>query len=135
LECRFRFVCRFASLNAARCLIRPTRDCRARRIETTAYVHTDLPYVAVNKDAFPTSPACVAGRIESFRLTKQAQVSNVIFQAQYQAFVRFAVGSSAAHLKPSRSKGPAFRNLSPGGSRFENSSLGPYLSTGPVTLD
>jgi hypothetical protein len=42
-----------------------------------------LPYVAVNKDAFPTSPARVAGRIKSFRLTKQAQVSSVIFQAQY----------------------------------------------------
>jgi hypothetical protein len=55
-----------------------------------------LPYVAVNKDAFPTSPACVAGRIKSFRLPKQAQVSSVSFQAQYQAFVRFAVASGAA---------------------------------------
>jgi hypothetical protein len=55
-----------------------------------------LPYVAVNKDAFPTSPACAAGRIKSLRLPKQAQVSRVSFQAQYQAFVRFAVGSGAA---------------------------------------
>jgi hypothetical protein len=55
-----------------------------------------LPYVAVNKDAFPSSPACAAGRIKSFRLPKQAQVSCVSFQAQYQAFVRFAVGSGAA---------------------------------------
>jgi hypothetical protein len=55
-----------------------------------------LPYVAVNKDAFPTSPACAAGRIKSLRLPKQAQVSRVSFQAQYQAFVRFAVASSAA---------------------------------------
>jgi hypothetical protein len=55
-----------------------------------------LPYVAVNKDAFPTSPACAADRIKSFRLPKQAQVSRVSFQAQYQAFVRFAVASSAA---------------------------------------
>src|SRR5271169_16448 len=59
--------------------------------------HTNLPYVAVSKDAFPTSPACVAGRIKSFRLPKQAQVSSVSFQAQYQAFVRFAVGSGAAN--------------------------------------
>jgi hypothetical protein len=44
------------------------------RLETAAYFHTDLPYVAVNKDAFPTSPARVAGRIESIRLPKQAQV-------------------------------------------------------------
>jgi len=67
----------------------------ARRIETTQF-HTDLPYVAVNKDAFPNSPACVAGGIKSFRLPKQAQGSSVSFQAQYQAFVRFAVGSGAA---------------------------------------
>jgi hypothetical protein len=55
-----------------------------------------LPYVAVNKDAFPNSPADAAGCIKSFRLPKQAQVFRVIFQAQYQAFVHFAVGSSAA---------------------------------------
>src|SRR4029079_719400 len=34
--------------------------------------------------------------INSFRLPNQAQVSRVIFQAQYQAFVRSAVRSSAA---------------------------------------
>src|SRR5258707_11048546 len=84
-----------------------------------------LPYVAVNKDAFPNSPADRTGCLKSFRLPKQAQVFHVIFQAQYQAFVRFAVGSSAA-LKPSRSNGPAFWNLSLGaGSRFENSGLHP----------
>jgi hypothetical protein len=55
-----------------------------------------LPYVAVDKDALPDSPAAAAGCIKSFRLPKQAQVSRVSFQAQYQAFVRFAVGSSAA---------------------------------------
>jgi hypothetical protein len=55
-----------------------------------------MPYVAVNKDALPNSPADATGCIKSFRLPKQAQVSRVSFQAQYQAFVRFAVGSSAA---------------------------------------
>jgi hypothetical protein len=55
-----------------------------------------LPYFAINKDAFPTSPADAAGCLKSFRLPNQAQVSRVSFQAQYQAFVRFAVGSSAA---------------------------------------
>jgi len=55
-----------------------------------------LPYVAVSKDAFPTSPAHIAGRIKSFRLPQQAQVSSVNLQAQYQAFVRFAVASGAA---------------------------------------
>jgi hypothetical protein len=55
-----------------------------------------LPHVAVNEDALPNRPADGAGRIKSFRLPKQAQGSCVSFQAQYQAFVRFAVGSSAA---------------------------------------
>jgi hypothetical protein len=54
------------------------------------------PYVAVDKDALPNSPAIAAGCIKSFRLPKQAQVSRVSFQAQNQAFVRFAVASSAA---------------------------------------
>jgi hypothetical protein len=55
-----------------------------------------LPYVAIDKNAFPTSPAYAAGCIKSARLPKQAQVSCVNVQAQYQAFVRFAVRSSAA---------------------------------------
>jgi hypothetical protein len=55
-----------------------------------------LSYVAINKDAFPNSPADAAGCTESFCLPKQAQVCRVSFQAQYQAFVRFAVRSSAA---------------------------------------
>ncbi len=54
------------------------------------------PYAAVNKDTLPYSPAQIAGCIKSFRLPKQAQVFRVIFQAQYQAFVRFAVGRGAA---------------------------------------
>jgi hypothetical protein len=54
------------------------------------------PYVAVNKDALPNSPAQIAGCLKSFRLPKRAQVFREIFQAQYQAFVRFAVGSGAA---------------------------------------
>jgi hypothetical protein len=60
------------------------------------------PYVAVDKDTLPNSPADAAGRIKSFRLPRQAQVSRVSFQAQYQAFVRFAVAaqlSEAVALK------------------------------------
>jgi len=76
------------------------RPSHARALRTpnrgAVHFHTDLPYVAVSKDAFPTSRACIAGRIKSFRLPKQAQVSSVNFQAQYQAFVHFAVGSGAA---------------------------------------
>jgi hypothetical protein len=37
-----------------------------------------LPYVAVNKDAFPTSPAYAVGCFKSVRLPKQAQVCRVI---------------------------------------------------------
>jgi hypothetical protein len=96
-----------------------------------------LPYVAVNKDAFPTSPAHVAGRSKSIRLPKLAQVSSVIHQAQYQAFVRFAVDSCAAFFPSHRAqKDLRFGTFSPGaGSRFENSGLDPYLPTGPATLD
>jgi hypothetical protein len=55
-----------------------------------------LPSIAVNKDAFPNSPADAAGCIKSFRLPKRAPAFSVAFQAQNQAFVRFAVGSGAA---------------------------------------
>jgi hypothetical protein len=48
------------------------------------------------KTRSPTVQRTPLAAIKSFRLPKQAQVSRVIFQAQYQAFVRFAVGSSAA---------------------------------------
>jgi hypothetical protein len=57
--------------------------------------HRILPYVAFNKDAFPNRQH-TASRTKSFSLPKQAQVSSRDFQAQYQAFVRFAVASSAA---------------------------------------
>jgi hypothetical protein len=65
-----------------RFLIRTAAISSRAGTKPSSYSHTDLPYVAVNKDAFPTSPACIAGRIKSFRLSKQAQVSSVIFQAQ-----------------------------------------------------
>jgi hypothetical protein len=54
-----------------------------------------LPYIALNKDAFPNCRH-VASRTKSFSLPKQAQVFLHKLQAQYQAFVRFAVASSAA---------------------------------------
>jgi hypothetical protein len=57
--------------------------------------HRVLPYVAFNKDAFPNCRQ-FASRTKSFSLPKQAQVFLRKFQAQYQAFVRFAVTSSAA---------------------------------------
>jgi len=52
--------------------------------------------VVFNKDAFPT--ADVAAGEPSFSLSIQALFSCVGRQAQYQAFVRFAVASGAAHI-------------------------------------
>src|ERR1700744_396014 len=86
----------------------------ARPVEPIAHFHTDLLYVAVNKDAFPIGLASAAGRIKSFCLPKQAQVSSVIFQAQYQAFVRFAVGSSAACLSHRAQRDLRFGTFLPG---------------------
>jgi hypothetical protein len=50
----------------------------------------------VQQRRVPQPPADTASRTKSFSLPKQAQVFSREFQAQYQAFVRFAVTSSAA---------------------------------------
>jgi hypothetical protein len=77
--------------------LRPIRHALRAPNRSAAQVHTDLPYVAVSKDAFPQqSSVHAAGGTKSFSLPKQAKVSCVSFQAQYQAFVHFAVGSGAA---------------------------------------
>jgi hypothetical protein len=68
---------------------------RGTRTESGSSQHRILPYVALNKDAFPNCRQS-AGRTKSFSLPKQAQVFSHESQAQYQAFVRFAVASSAA---------------------------------------
>jgi len=77
-----------------------------------------LPYVAFNKDAFPQPPAQQAGwtnqsarrnwlRFNPARVSKptasKPSFSKLSFQAQNQAFVRFAVASSAA-LKSHRAQ-------------------------------
>jgi hypothetical protein len=69
---------------------------QACRIALPLHSTQILSDVAVSKDALPNNSAHAAGCRKSFCLLKQAQVSRVSFQAQYQAFVRFAVGSSAA---------------------------------------
>ena len=111
------------------------RDHIARRTKTAAYFHTDLPYVAVNKDAFPTSPARVAGRITSHSACQNSTDFERDFSSAISGFRSLCGRKQRSLPKPSRSKGPAFWNLSPGGSRCENSGLDPYLPTGPVTLD
>jgi hypothetical protein len=74
---------------------------------------------------FPSSPAHAAGCTKPFRLPKQAQVSRVSFQAQYQAFVRFAVGSSAALSAIALKQTCVLEPFTRAGSRFENSGLHP----------
>jgi hypothetical protein len=82
-----------------------TASPEAARVTCPSAVQVDCisisPYVAISKDAFPRNPAHAAGRAKSFSLPTQAQlshvqVSHVKYQAQYLAFVRFAVGSGAA---------------------------------------
>jgi hypothetical protein len=58
--------------------------------------HTDFAVRRGQQTRAPQQSSARAGCIKSFRLPKQAQISRVIFQVQYQAFVRFAVASSAA---------------------------------------
>jgi len=71
----------------------PTHARPARRIEAP-FISRQICSTALSKDAFPTSPACVAGRTNSFRLPKQAQVYSVSFQAQIR--LSFALRSEAA---------------------------------------
>jgi len=94
-----------------------------------------MPYVAVNKDALPNSPADATGCIKSFRLPKQAQVSRVSFQAQYQAFVRFAVGSSAALSAIALKWTCVLEPFTRGGLSLWELWPPPVASTGPATLD
>ncbi|HXI05990.1 MAG: hypothetical protein ACRC1G_03445 [Bradyrhizobium sp.] len=55
----------------------------------------DFADIRVQQRRVPQPPALVAG-VESFTLPKQDQLCCVRDQAQYQAFVRFAVESSTA---------------------------------------
>ena len=54
-----------------------------------------LANMRVQQRRVPQPPAFIAG-VKSFTLPKQAQLCCVSLQAQYQAFVRFAVESSTA---------------------------------------
>jgi hypothetical protein len=55
-----------------------------------------LPYVAFNKDAFPNRQRTKLAGPNRSACQNKPRFSRVNFQAQYQAFVRFAVASSAA---------------------------------------
>jgi hypothetical protein len=55
-----------------------------------------LPYVAFNKDAFPNRQHTKLAGPNHSAWQNKLRFSCVNFQAQYQAFVRFAVASGAA---------------------------------------
>jgi hypothetical protein len=55
----------------------------------------DFANIRVQQRRVPQPPALIAGE-KSFTLPKQAQLCCVSLQAQYQAFVRFAVESCTA---------------------------------------
>jgi hypothetical protein len=83
-----------------------TFDCRRHRRSAPVHIlRTWSPrrliphrFCRISRSTKTRSPssAHIAGCIKSFRLPTQAQASSVSFRAQYQAFVRFAVGSGAA---------------------------------------
>jgi hypothetical protein len=85
-----------------------------------------LPYVAFNKDAFPNRQRTPLAGPNHSACQNKLKFSRVSFQAQYQAFVRFAVASGAALsaialdmtclLEPFTRDG-----LSQAGSHYENS--------------
>jgi hypothetical protein len=68
--------------------IRPTRHAGHRCI--------DLAVMRVEQRRIPQPPADIAGRTNSFTCRNKVRLFCVISEAQYQAFVRFAVASSAA---------------------------------------
>jgi len=94
-------------------------NCRAAR-----FFHTDCH--ASRSSRAPPQSSGSRCCINSFRLPKQAQVSRVIFSSAISGFRSLCGRKQRSSLKPSRSIGPAFWNLSLGaGSRFENPGLHP----------
>src|SRR4051812_23916531 len=89
--------------------------------------HRILPYVAFNKDAFPNRRHTAGGPNHSACQNKPSFFSRES-QAQYQAFVRFAVTSSAALESHRAQSGPGVWNLSLGAGSLvseENSGIHP----------
>jgi len=72
----------------------PARPC-ARRFAEPIQTQPISPTLAFNKRRVPQAQALIAGD-QSFTLPKQAKLCCVSVQAQYQAFVRFAVESCTA---------------------------------------
>ena len=116
--CFDRFSCR-AFIPALKSYVRllnavmPRRTRASRAPKRTHDAGLILPIsstVAFNKDAFPNRQRFIDRRTHHISLPKQAQLCCVSLQAQYQAFVRFAVTSGAA-LQAIALNRPAFWNL------------------------
>jgi hypothetical protein len=91
------------------------------------------------KTPFPSNPALAAGCAKPFSLPKQAQVFTSPglsreASSAISGFRSLCGRQQRSSLKPSRSIGPAFWNLSLGaGSRSENSGLHPQYPSGAST--
>src|SRR4051812_36947266 len=112
------------------------RSAASARIRRNAVqFRIDVPTIAF-KDAFPPLPAHAAGRTDSSSLPNKPGMSRVSLQAQYQAFVRFAVTRSAA-LSAVALNGPCSGTFTRLGSLDLPRELRhpPARSTGPVTLN
>jgi hypothetical protein len=86
----------------------------------------DFVNVAFNKDAFPTRQPLPPANNHSACQNKPG-FSCVGLQAQYQAFVRFAVASSAALLAIALNWTRVLEPFTRRGSRFENSGFHPLV--------
>ena len=93
-----------------------------------------LPYVAFNKDAFPTIQRNRAGCTKSFSLPKQAQVFLRKSSSAISGF-RSLCGRAAQLQAIALNWTCVLEPFTRAGSRFENSGLTRNISTGPVTLD
>jgi hypothetical protein len=95
----------------------PDRAARITRTESPRRFNSTqiLPYVAVNKDAFPNSLARAAGRIKIIPPAKTSTGFLREFSSAISGFRSLCGRKQRSSLKPSRSIGPAFWNLSLGG--------------------
>ena len=112
----------------------------AHRIAVQFQFHTDFAVRRGQQRRVPQQPS---GRRRLHQIIPPAKTSTGFsreFSSAISGFRSLCGRKQRSSLKPSRSIGPAFWNLSLGaGSRFENSGLHPQypfgVSTGPATLD
>ena len=121
--------------------LRPIRHALRAPNRSAAQVHTD--FAVCRGQQRRVSPAVQRARRWWHQIIQPAKTSTGFlreFSSAISGFRSLCGRKQRSSLKPSRSIGPAFWNLSLGaGSRFENSGLHPQypfgVSTGPATLD